>query len=380
MYDALEEIGSGTVYRYEPEPSSNPVHGHPAGPFWEDDWMEGGKTVGKTVDGIREEDIARREALIALQRILKERMIYMQKNGESVEETRGGLNGGQTAGNSWGGSETIGKLKGNTKKEEKQEEPVSETIGVKKTSSEDSWMEGGETIGKTMGAFGGGQTVGNSWGETGETIGKPKRNTKKKKKEEKQKEVQEDPVTETIGVKKAYQQQEKKVEEKKEVTAENKPKKVTKTRFGYIWSVLVIGFFCFFIYELWNKEGLAGLALDILAGGNSNYTVNTVIYNTLSTIIIVLVFFTMVLSKISFLLFDAEKAYPKRDEEQDGMAACLIGIRLTVAVLNIIGDVNTFVQLNIFVLIIVFLLSYKFCSICYVVGKEWINDRCYDYE
>ena len=380
MYDALEEIGSGTVYRYEPEPFSNPVHGHPAGSFLEDDWMESGKTGEKTVDGIREEDTARREALIALQRILKERMIYMQKNSESVEETRGGLNGGQTAGNSWGGSETIGKLKGNTKKEEKQEESVSETIGVKKTSSEDSWMESGETIGKTMGAFSGGQTVGNSWGETGETIGKPKRNTKKKKKEEKQKEVQEEPVTETIGVKKAYQKQEKKAEEKKEVTAENKPKKVTKTKFGYIWSVVVIGFFCFFIYEWWNKEGLAGFALYILAGGNSNYTVNTGIYNTLGIIIIALVFFVIVLPKISFLLFDVEKTYPKRDEELDGMAACLIGIRLTVEVLNIIGDVNTFVQLNTFVLIIVFLLSYKFCSICYVVGKEWINDRCYDYE
>lgn len=247
-------------------------------------------------------------------------------------------------------------------------------------SSGDEWMESGKTVGKTEGGFSGGQTARNSWGgggtigrTIGRTIGKLKGNTEKK-----QKEVQEEPKT--IGVKKAYQKQEKKAEEKKEVTAENKPKKVTKTKFGYIWSVLVIGFSCFLIYELWNKEGLAGFVLDIFTAGNSNYTVNTVIYNTLITIIIVTIPFTIVLSKISFLLFDAKKDALQRDEELDGIAACLIGIRLTVAVLNIIGDVNTFVQLNIFVLIIVFLLSSKFCSICYVVGKEWINDRCYDYE
>ena len=209
MYDALEEIGSGTVYRYEPEPSSYPVNGHSAGPSLEDDWMEGGKTGGKTVEGIREEDTARREALIALQRILKERMIYMQKNGESVEETRGGLNGGQTAGNSWDGSETIGKLKGNTKKEEKQEEPVSETIGVKKTSSEDSWMESGETIGKTMDAFSCGQTQGNSWGETGGTIGVPKGNRKT-----------DTVLSKTIGAKEAYRRQEKEDKEKAKIIAE----------------------------------------------------------------------------------------------------------------------------------------------------------------
>ena len=71
-----------------------------------------------------QDEIARQEALIALQRILKERMISMQENDEITEETSDGLDGGQTGGNSWSDGETIGKLKGN------------------------SW-DGGETIGKS---------------------------------------------------------------------------------------------------------------------------------------------------------------------------------------------------------------------------------------
>lgn len=55
----------------------------------------------------------------------------MQENDEIVEETRGGLNGGQTAGNSWGGGETIGKLEEKKKKENVYEEIEKETIGVR---------------------------------------------------------------------------------------------------------------------------------------------------------------------------------------------------------------------------------------------------------
>ena len=90
-----------------------------------------GSEIGKNMHDIREEETTRREALIALQRILKERMISMQENDEIVEETRGGLNGGQTAGNSWGGGETIGKLEEKKKKENVYEEIEKETIGVR---------------------------------------------------------------------------------------------------------------------------------------------------------------------------------------------------------------------------------------------------------
>lgn len=55
----------------------------------------------------------------------------MQENDEIVEETRGGLNGGQIAGNSWGGGETIGKLEEKKKKENVYEEIEKETIGVR---------------------------------------------------------------------------------------------------------------------------------------------------------------------------------------------------------------------------------------------------------
>lgn len=55
----------------------------------------------------------------------------MQENDEIVEETRDGLNGGQTAGNSWGGGETIGKLEEKKKKENVYEEIEKETIGVR---------------------------------------------------------------------------------------------------------------------------------------------------------------------------------------------------------------------------------------------------------
>lgn len=55
----------------------------------------------------------------------------MQENDEIVEETRGGLNGGQTAGNSWGGGETISKLEEKKKKENVYEEIEKETIGVR---------------------------------------------------------------------------------------------------------------------------------------------------------------------------------------------------------------------------------------------------------
>ena len=92
--------------------------------FSDNGWVENAETIGKNVYGIREEEIARMEVLGALQRILKERMISIQENGGAVEETRGGLNGGQTAGNSWSGGKTIGK-------ENVYEEITAETIGVR---------------------------------------------------------------------------------------------------------------------------------------------------------------------------------------------------------------------------------------------------------
>ena len=126
-------------------------------------------------------------------------------------------------------------------------------------SSEDDWMESGETVGETEGGFSGGQTAGNSWasggtiGRTiGRTIGKLKGNTE-------QKEVQEEPKT--IGVKKAYQEQKKKVEEakkvaaekkekaKKEVTAQTYQKRLKKTVFGYLWEIFILGFCVVFLFR-----------------------------------------------------------------------------------------------------------------------------------
>ena len=128
MYDALDEIGS---------------------------------EIEKNMHDIREEETTRRDALIALQRILKERMISMQENDEIVEETRGGLNGGQTAGNSWsdnGG--TIGSP-GRTKKPdqpngEEQEEPktVGPWSGGKKDSKQPKGPKQSGKDGETGEAFG----------------------------------------------------------------------------------------------------------------------------------------------------------------------------------------------------------------------------------
>ena len=147
--------------------------------------------------------------------------------------------------------EEIGNGKSDTKNTVSgyQEEP----------SSEDDWMESGETVGETEGGFSGGQTAGNSWvsggtiGRTiGRTIGKLKGNTE-------QKEVQEEPKT--IGVKKAYQEQKKKVGEakkvaaekkkkaKKEVTAQTYQKKLKKTVFGYLWEIFILGFCVVFLFR-----------------------------------------------------------------------------------------------------------------------------------
>ena len=98
--------------------------------------------------------------------------------------------------------------------------------------SDDGWMENGDTLGKTMGGFNGGQTAGNSWSSTSETIGAPKG---KKKKDD----FQEDTEAETIGIKKAYQEQEKKAEEKKEVTT-GKSKKKFKAKWIAVIIVLLI--------------------------------------------------------------------------------------------------------------------------------------------
>ena len=101
MYDALDKIGIG----YSTISSSNPVYGHPTVSSLEDDWMESGETVEKTVDD---------------------------------------LSGRQTEGNSWGGGgtigrtigRTIGKLKGNTEKKQKEVQEEPKTIGVKKAYQE----------------------------------------------------------------------------------------------------------------------------------------------------------------------------------------------------------------------------------------------------
>ena len=263
MYDALDKIGIG----YSTISSSNPVYGHPSVSSLEDDWMESGETVGKTVDD---------------------------------------LSGRQTEGNSWGGGGTIGR-----------------------------------------------------------TIGKLKGNTEKK-----QKEVQEEPKTETIGVKKAYQRQEKKVEEKKaeekkaeekkKITSENKLKKVKKTKFGYIWSFLVIGFCVFLAYEFWiTKEGFVVL-VDKVAG----YDLGAYYFFHLS--FAAFLFFMVLLQLMT-----------KEDQKNiDGCAVVLMGGRLALVFLNIIG----FGDLGIGVKRIVVLLILGFLFVCWKVGTELINCRCYDYE
>ena len=258
MYDALDKIGIG----YSTISSSNPVYGHPSVSSLEDDWIESGETVGKTVDD---------------------------------------LSGRQTEGNSWGGGGTIGR-----------------------------------------------------------TIGKLKGNTEKK-----QKEVQEEPKTETIGVKKAYQRQEKKVEEKKaeekkKITSENKLKKVKKTKFGYIWSFLVIGFCVFLAYEFWiTKEGFVVL-VDKVAG----YDLGAYYFFHLS--FAAFLFFMVLLQLMT-----------KEDQKNiDGCAVVLMGGRLALVFLNIIG----FGDLGIGVKRIVVLLILGFLFVCWKAGTELINCRCYDYE
>lgn len=262
MYDALDKIGIG----YSTISSSNPAYGHPSVSSLEDDWIESGETVGKTVDD---------------------------------------LSGRQTEENSWGGGGTIGR-----------------------------------TIGRT--------------------IGKLKGNTEKK-----QKEVQEEPKTETIGVKKAYQRQEKKVEEKKaeekkKITSENKLKKVKKTKFGYIWSFLVIGFCVFLAYEFWiTKEGFVVL-VDKVAG----YDLGAYYFFHLS--FAAFLFFMVLLQLMT-----------KEDQKNiDGCAVVLMGGRLALVFLNIIG----FGDLGIGVKRIVVLLILGFLFVCWKVGTELINCRCYDYE
>ena len=226
------------------------------------------------------------------------------------------------------------------------------------SSFEDDWMESGETVGKTVDDLSGRQTEGNSWGgggTIGRTIGKLKGNTEKK-----QKEVQEEPKTETIGVKKAYQRQEKKVEEKKKITSENKLKKVKKTKFGYIWSFLVIGFCVFLAYEFWiTKEGFVVL-VDKVAG----YDLGAYYFFHLSFAAIL--FFMVLLQLMT-----------KEDQKNiDGCAVVLMGGRLALVFLNIIG----FGDLGISVKRFVVLLILGFLFVCWKVGTELINCRCYDYE
>ena len=230
-------------------------------------------------------------------------------------------------------------------------------------SPEDDWMESGETVGETVDDLSGRQTEGNSWGgggTIGRTIGKLKGNTEKK-----QKEVQEEPKTETIGVKKAYQRQEKKVEEKKveekkKITSENKLKKVKKTKFGYIWSFLVIGFCVFLAYEFWiTKEGFVVL-VDKVAG----YDLGAYYFFHLSFAAIL--FFMVLLQLMT-----------KEDQKNiDGCAVVLMGGRLALVFLNIIG----FGDLGISVKRFVVLLILGFLFVCWKVGTELINCRCYDYE
>lgn len=226
------------------------------------------------------------------------------------------------------------------------------------TSSGDEWMESDETAGETEGGFSGGQTAGNSWGgggTIGRTIGKLKGNTEKK-----QKEVQEEPKTETIGVKKAYQRQEKKAEEKKKITSENKLKKVKKTKFGYIWSFLVIGFCVFLAYEFWiTKEGFVVL-VDKVAG----YDLGAYY------------FFHLFFAAFLFFMVLLQLMTKEDQKNTDGCAVVLMGGRLALVFLNIIG----FGDLGIGVKRIVVLLILGFLFVCWKVGTELINCRCYDYE
>ena len=231
------------------------------------------------------------------------------------------------------------------------------------SSLEDDWMESGETVGKTVDDLSGSQTEGNSWGgggNIGRTIGKLKGNTEKK-----QKEVQEEPKTETIGVKKAYQRQEKKVEEKKaeekkKITSENKLKKVKKTKFGYIWSFLVIGFCVFLAYEFWiTKEGFVVL-VDKVAG----YDLGAYY------------FFHLFFAAFLFFMVLLQLMTKEDQKNTDGCAVFLMGGRLALVFLNIIG----FDDLGIGVKRIVVLLILGFLFVCWKVGTELINCRCYDYE
>ena len=241
-------------------------------------------------------------------------------------------------------------------------------------SSEDGWMESGKTVGKIMDDFSSRQTGGNSWGgggTIGRTIGKLKENTEKKKKEEKQKEVQEE--SKTIGVKKAYQEQKKKVEAKKVVTAESKTKKVKKTTFGYVWSFLIIGLFCFLAYEFLIKDGLVG---------ESDYVhdlyYNGVYYNTSGILITTALFCILMLPQLGYLLFNAKKTYlSKWKKETDGVAALAMGGSLAWRFWNIIDLGNLGIA---FVQEIVAFLIFCFLYMCWIVGRERINDRCYDFE
>ena len=171
MYDALEAEEEPEVPKNESEKSHTQKNNHIAS-FSDNGCGENDEIIRKNVHDIREEEIARMEALRALLRILKERMISMQENGEITEETRGGWNGGETADNSWGGGETIGKP------EEK-----------KKNS---------EIVEKDTYGFDAGQTLGNSWGTNGETISKP---DGQKGQNQSQKSYYEEIVSEMGGIK-----------------------------------------------------------------------------------------------------------------------------------------------------------------------------------
>ena len=177
-------------------------------------------------------------------------------------------------------------------------------------SSEDDWMESGETVGETEGGFSGGQTAGNSWASGG-TIGKLKGNTE-------QKEVQEEPKT--IGVKKAYQEQKKKVGEakkvaaekkkkaKKEVTAQTYQKRLKKTVFGYLWEIFILGFCVVFLFRTIQigtfKENpiailavIAGIAipeaLDFIMGSTIDLWKFCVDGGALSSIYILIVYYLL---------------------------------------------------------------------------------------
>ena len=151
-----------------------------------------------------------------------------------------------------------------------------------------------------------------------------------------------------------------KVFEKKKITSENKLKKVKKTKFGYIWSFLVIGFCVFLAYEFWiTKEGFVVL-VDKVAG----YDLGAYYFFHLS--FAAFLFFMVLLQLMT-----------KEDQKNiDGCAVVLMGGRLALVFLNIIG----FGDLGIGVKRIVVLLILGFLFVCWKVGTELINCRCYDYE